>query len=66
MIMWFRHMILQDHVEWEQLKVSHPPTKFGGRRHFGHGDMEVLFYHVILQDHVLKRHVTLLVDCPSR
>ena len=54
MIMWFCHMILQDHVEWEQLKVSHPPTKFGGRRHFGHGNMKVLFYHVSLQDHVIK------------
>ena len=33
-------------------KVSHQPAKFGGHRHFSTGD--ILVYHVISQDHVIK------------
>ena len=39
-------------LRWEPLKVSHQPAKFGGHRHFSTGD--ILVYHVISQDHVIK------------
>ena len=36
------------------LKVSHHPTKFGGNKHCGSGDIKISVCHVILQDHVMK------------
>ena len=38
--------------------VSHHPVKFGGCRRCGIGDIMVLVCQVILQDHVVKVHVT--------
>ena len=34
--------------------VCHHPTTFDVNRHCGSGDIMVLVYHVILQDHVIK------------
>ena len=38
----------------DPLKVSHQPTKFGGPRQGGNGNIMILVCHVILQDHVIK------------
>ena len=38
----------------EPLKESYHPTKFGGHRHHGSGDILVLVCHVILLDHVIN------------
>ena len=48
--------------------VGHHPTKFGGHRHCGMGDMMSLIYHTISQNHVnqdpsFKSHFT--GRCPS-
>ena len=34
--------------------VSEHPAKSGGERHYGSGDIMVLVYHLIWQDHVTK------------
>ena len=52
------HVTLQDHVirtlcELEPFKISHHPTKFRGRSHCDSGDIMVLVFHVISQDHVI-------------
>ena len=57
------------------LKVTRHPAKFGGDRHCGSGDIIILFYHEILQDHVIKtcdsmgrrpsRQVTILISLVS-
>ena len=50
-------MILQDHV----IKVScefmgsYHPAKFGGHRHRGSEDINILVCHLSLQDHVIER-----------
>ena len=36
------------------LWVSHHPTKFGGHRHYGSGQVMVLVSFMILQDHLIK------------
>ena len=36
--------------KFEYLKLSLHPTKFGGHRHCGSGDIMVLTYHVVLQN----------------
>ena len=42
------------HYGWKPLIVSNHPTKFGGHRHFGNGDIKGFFCHVMLQDRVIK------------
>ena len=49
----------------ELLKVTHHPTKFGGRMHCGIGDIIVLVYHVIWQEHVIKGSYDFIGRCPS-
>ena len=49
----------------ETLKVSHHPTKFGGHRHGGSGDIVVLVYPVVLQDHLIKGSSDFMGRSPS-
>ena len=34
--------------------ASHQVAKFGGHKHSSSGDIMILVYHVILQDHMIK------------
>ena len=45
----------------EPLKKSQHPTKFGGHRDCGSGEIMVLVCHMISQDHMIKVHVILWV-----
>ena len=51
---------LKDH-----LKVSHHPSKFGGRRHCGSEDIMVLVCHMISQDDLIKGSYNFLGRSPS-
>ena len=46
----------------EPLKINNQPTKFGGHKRYGSGDMMILVCHVISQDHMIKRSC----DCMGR
>ena len=62
------HLVKQEHT----IKGSGTPqgksrpTKFGGHRHCGIGDIVLLFCHVISQDHVFKGSSDLIGRSPSR
>ena len=52
------HMTSQDHVTQEIDNLTDKsiyPATFGGRRHIGKCDIQVLVCHVISQDHETKR-----------
>ena len=51
-ITWF--LILFLIIFDNELKLYHHSNKLGGHRRCGSGDIMVLIYHVILQDHVIK------------
>ena len=52
--------------EWELLKIIHHPTKCSGHRHLGVGDVMVLVYHVILQDHMIKESCAFIGSSPTK
>ena len=55
-------MWLKSHVtlQVEVLMLSHHPDRFGDHRHCVSGDVTVLVFHMISEDHQ-KGHVTLFV-----
>ena len=44
----------------DHIKVSYRPTKFGGNRHFGSGDIMVFSCYVTLQKHVINESYDLI------
>ena len=44
----------------DHIKVSYRPTKFGGNRHSGSGDIMVFSCHVTLQKHVINESCDLI------
>ena len=48
------------------IKVDYHPVKFGGRSHSDSGDIVVLFFQVISQDHVAKGSRDFIGKSPSR
>ena len=50
-------MILQDHVIKFSCEFmgSYHPVKFGGHKHCGSEDINILVCHLSLQDHVIER-----------
>ena len=46
-------------------KVSHHPTNFGADRHCGEGNIIVLVFQVISQDHVVKVSFEFMGRSPS-
>ena len=49
----------------ELITVSYDSVKFGGQIHSGSGDIMILVYHVILQDHLVKELCDFIGRSPS-
>ena len=68
------HVISQHHMikgscdfkMYDPIKVGYHPSKFGGHRHSGRGDIVVSFCHMILQDHVIKGSCDFMGSIPSK
>ena len=46
--------------------VIHYPAKFNGHGHCGNGDIMVLVFHIILEEHIIKRLCNFAAKSTSR